>query len=425
MTNPSNPNTPKERVGSGSLIQRYRQLSLGVKILLFMVLGIVAGILAGERAEVVQPLGDLFIRLLMMGVIPLVFFNLLAGITSLTDPRSLGRVGAKIVAYYLTTTVAALTLGLTAMHILKPGNGMQLREKVDAEFGQVPDVADVFIELIPRNIFESFASGQVAQVVVFAIFLGLATLFLPEEPRGVLRRAFGALAEVLRKLVGIVLYFAPIGIGALAAATVGRYGAAIFGPLALFIVGIWAAQAVMVVVYMTLLVTFTRRSPLEFLTKTAPLYATTAATCSSLASLAVSLDIAERRLNLPRSIYSFTLPLGAQLNKDGTSIMLAGVLLFTAQAAGVDFSLASQVTIVLIGLVLSEGSGGIPGGGLVIALIFVQAFNLPLEIAALVGGIYRLIDMSSTTVNCMGDLVGTVIVAHSERGKPVTPAVAS
>lgn len=425
MTNPSNPDTPKERVGSGSLIQRYRRLSLGVKILLFMVLGIVAGILAGERAEVVQPLGDLFIRLLMMGVIPLVFFNLLAGITSLTDPRSLGRVGAKIVAYYLTTTVAALTLGLTAMHILKPGDGMQLREKVDAEFGQVPDVADVFIELIPRNIFESFASGQVAQVVVFAIFLGLATLFLPEEPRGVLRRAFGALAEVLRKLVGIVLYFAPIGIGALAAATVGRYGAAIFGPLALFIVGIWAAQAVMVVVYMTLLVTFTRRSPLEFLTKTAPLYATTAATCSSLASLAVSLDIAERRLNLPRSIYSFTLPLGAQLNKDGTSIMLAGVLLFTAQAAGIDFSLASQVTIVLIGLVLSEGSGGIPGGGLVIALIFVQAFNLPLEIAALVGGIYRLIDMSSTTVNCMGDLVGTVIVAHSERGKAVTPAVAS
>ncbi|MCH7491527.1 MAG: dicarboxylate/amino acid:cation symporter, partial [Gemmatimonadetes bacterium] len=126
MTNHPNPDAPKERVGSGSLIQRYRQLSLGVKILLFMVLGIVAGILAGERAEVVQPLGDLFIRLLMMGVIPLVFFNLLAGITSLTDPRSLGRVGAKIVAYYLTTTVAALTLGLTAMHILKPGDGMQL-----------------------------------------------------------------------------------------------------------------------------------------------------------------------------------------------------------------------------------------------------------------------------------------------------------
>jgi Na+/H+-dicarboxylate symporter len=119
-------------------------------------------------------------------------------------------------------------------------------------------------------------------------------------------------------------------------------------------------------------------------------------------------------MELPRSVYSFTLPLGAQLNKDGTSIMLAGVLLFTAQAAGVEFSLASQVTIVLIGLILSEGSGGIPGGGLVIALIFVSAFNLPLEIAAIVGGIYRLIDMGSTTINCMGDMVGTSIVAESE-----------
>ena len=113
-------------------------------------------------------------------------------------------------------------------------------------------------------------------------------------------------------------------------------------------------------------------------------------------------------------MYTFTLPLGAQLNKDGTAIMLAGVLLFTAQAAGVEFTLASQLSMLLIGLVLTTGSGGIPGGGLVIALIFVEAFHLPLEIAAIVGGIYRLIDMGSTTINCMGDMVGTMIVAHSE-----------
>ncbi len=113
-------------------------------------------------------------------------------------------------------------------------------------------------------------------------------------------------------------------------------------------------------------------------------------------------------------MYSFTLPLGAQLNKDGTAIMLSSILLFTAQASGVEFDLASQVTIVLVGLILSEGSGGIPGGGLVIALIFVKAFHLPLEIAAIVGGIYRLIDMGSTTINCMGDMVGTVLVSRSE-----------
>jgi Na+/H+-dicarboxylate symporter len=398
-----------------TLYRRYRRLSLGMKILLFMILGIVAGIVAGERATVVRPLGDLFIRLLMMGVIPLVFFNLLAGLTSLPDLKTLGRVGGKIISYYLLTTTMALVLGLTAMRLLRPGIGMQLTEEVGNEFGEVPNVADVFLDLVPENIFRSFADGQVAQVVVFAIFLGIATLFLPEPPRDSLRRGYTMLADVLRQLVGLVMHFGPIGIGALAASTVGQYGAAIFGPLALFIGGVWGAQLTMVVVYLALLVAFTRRSPWRFLSDTGPLYATTAATCSSLASLAVAMDVAEKRVKLPRSIYAFTLPLGAQLNKDGTSIMLAGVLLFTAQAAGVDFGLASQITIVLIGLVLSEGSGGIPGGGFVIALIFVRAFNLPLEVAAIVGGIYRLIDMGSTTINCMGDMVGTTIVAHSER----------
>ncbi len=397
-----------------TVVTRYRRLSPGVKILLFMVVGIAAGIAAGERAGMVQPVGDLFIRLLMMAVVPLVFFNLLAGITGLNDPRRLGRVGGKIIGYYLATTLVALTLGLGAMHVLRPGVGMQLRQDVDRELGRVPEVTDVFLNLVPQNVFQAFATGQIAQVVVFALFLGVATLFLPDEPRDLLRRSYGVLAEVLRKLVGIVLYFAPIGIGALAAATVGRHGAAIFGPLAVFIVGVLSAQAVMVVIYMTLIAVLTDRSPIDFLKQTGPLYATTAATTSSLASLVVSLDIADRRLRLPRSISSFTLPLGAQLNTDGTAIMLAGVVLFTAQAAGVDFSLASQATIVLIGLVLSVGGAGIPGGGLVLALIFVQAFDLPIEIAAIVGGIYRLIDMGNTTVNCMGDMVGTVIVADSE-----------
>lgn len=155
------------------------------------------------------------------------------------------------------------------------------------------------------------------------------------------------------------MHFAPLGLGALAAGSVGQYGSVIFGPMALFIGGICGAQAIMVIIYMVLLFLFTRQSPLAFIKQTAPLYATTAATCSSLASLAVSLDVAENRMKLPRSVYSFTLPIGAQMNKDGTSIMLAGVLLFTAQAAGVEFSLASQVTIVLVGLLLFLRHGSI------------------------------------------------------------------
>ncbi len=311
------------------------------------------------------------------------------------------------------------------MNLLQPGRGVTLTENIQETFGDVPAISDVILDLFPQNVFQAFSEGEMSQVVVFAIFLGIASLLLPEEQRQMTRQLFVTLAELLKRLVGIVLHFGPIGIGALAASTVGQYGTEIFGPMALFLVGIWGAQLSMVLFYLTALYGFTGMSPASFLKQTAPLYATTAATCSSLASLVVSLDLAERRLRIPRGIYTFTLPLGAQLNKDGTAIMLAGVLLFTAQAADIEFSIASQVTIIVVGLLLSEGSGGIPGGGLVVALIFVQAFQLPLEIAAVVGGIYRLIDMGSTTINCMGDMVGTLIVSRFEPEEPVGATDAS
>ena len=215
----------------------------------------------------------------------------------------------------------------------------------------------------------------------------------------------------------MILIVAPVGIGALMAVTVGRYGVALIGPLTRFLLGVYTAQFIVFIGYMLLLRSFTERNPGRFLRETGPLWATTAATTSSLASLSVSLEMAEK-IRLPRALYSFTLPLGAQLNKDGTSVMLGAVLLFTAQAAGVHFDAGSLITILFVGLLLSEGSGGIPGGGFVIALIYVQAFNLPIEVAAIVGGIYRLVDMGNTTVNVMGDMVGTSLVAHSESRRP-------
>jgi Na+/H+-dicarboxylate symporter len=389
-------------------------MGLGTQILIGMVIGAIGGALLGEKVAVVEPVGDLFIRLLLMAAIPLVFFNLLAGLTALTDLRTFGRLSAKIVGYYLVTTATALTLGLTAMHLVKPGLGMTLTEPVDTSIGEVPAVTEVLLNLIPTNVFRAFAEGNVAQLVVVAVMLGITTLFLPPEPRDLLRKGYAALAELFRKLVDGILFVAPVGIGALIAVTVGRYGAEIFGPMARFLLGVWGTQFLMMCVYMVLLLLLTDRRPWKFLRELGPLWATTIATTSSLASLSVALEMAEK-IKLPRPIYSFTLPLGAQINKDGTSIMLSAILIFTAQAAGVEFSLAQMVTILLVGLLLSEGSGGIPGGGLVIALIFVQAFNLPLEVAAIVGGIYRLVDMGNTTINVMGDMVGTSIVAHSER----------
>jgi Na+/H+-dicarboxylate symporter len=265
--------------------------------------------------------------------------------------------------------------------------------------------------MVPSNIFKSFAEGNLIQIVIFAIILGIVTLQFPDNQKKKFQDFFDGGAVLMRKLVEFILKASPLGLGALMAATFGEYGSKVVGPLSLFIGGVYGAQLLMVGFYMALL-WFVARIPMGwFLRSTSELYATTIATCSSLASLAVSLDLAENKLKLPKSIYSFTLPIGAQFNKDGTSIMLSGVLIFTAQAAGIELTFFQLVQIVVVGLFLVEGSGGIPGGALVVAMLYAKAFNLPLEIVAIVGGIYRLIDMGNTTVNCMGDMVATCLVA--------------
>lgn len=396
-----------------------RRIGLGSQILIGMVAGSALGAAFGDAVAVLQPVGDLFIRLLVLAAIPLVFFNLLAGLTALSDVRTFGRLAGKTMAYYVTTDVIALLLGLGAMAVLQPGVGMQLTGEVDGPVGTVPSITEVLLGMIPRNVFAAFAEGNVVQIVVIAVLLGIATLLLGQGPRTRLAHAYDDLAALFRRLVDIILWTAPLGIGALMAVTVGAYGSALLGPMARFLVGVYLAQLTIFFAYMALLRFGAGRQPVTFLRETGPLWATTAATTSSLASLSVSLEMAER-IGLPSSIYSFTLPLGAQLNKDGTSVMLGAVLLFTAQAAGVSFSPGAFLSIVLIGLLLSEGSGGIPGGGFVIALIYVQAFNLPIEVAAIVGGIYRLVDMGNTTVNVMGDLVGTSLVARSESRRKST-----
>jgi Na+/H+-dicarboxylate symporter len=400
--------------------ERRSGMGLGTQIFIGMLLGSALGAALGERVTVVQPVGDLFIRLLVLAAIPLVFFNLLAGLTALSDIRTFGRLAAKIMSYYVVTDLVALSLGFAAMALLRPGVGMQLTEQVEGTVGAVPSIGDVLLGMVPSNVFQAFAEGNVVQLVLLAVLLGIATLMLTGTARDRLSAAYSDLAALFRRLVDLILIVAPLGIGTLMAVTVGRYGTSLLGPMTKFILGVYAGQLVIFVGYMILLRTFTDCRPGRFLRDTGPLWATTVATTSSLASLSVGLEIAEK-IRLPRSLYSFTLPLGAQLNKDGTSVMLGAVLLFTAQAAGVGFGAASFLTILFVGLLLSEGSGGIPGGGFVIALIYVQAFNLPVEVAAIVGGIYRLVDMGNTTLNVMGDMVGTSLLAHSEAGREANP----
>ncbi len=213
------------------------RLGLGGRILLGMVVGAVLGGLLGERVSVLEPVGELFIRLLMLAAVPLVFFNLLAGLTALPDLGAFGRLAGKIVTFYFATTVVALLLGLASMALLRPGVGMTLEQTVEREIGTAPSVADVLLDLVPTNIFQAFAEGNVTQLVVVSVLLGIATLFLAEGPRDRLRGLFADASELFRKLVVLILAVAPYGIGALMAVTVGRYGAELFGPMATFVGG--------------------------------------------------------------------------------------------------------------------------------------------------------------------------------------------
>lgn len=398
----------------GKIVKSYLRIPFATRVLLWMLFGAIAGLVFKEDAIIVKPLGTGFLNLLLMAAIPLVFFNLLAGITSLKSVSSFGRIGGKVLVWYIFSTIVAILIGIGLMRFSQAGVGMTLKTEVSQDIGRIPNVGELLLDMIPVNIFKSFAEGNLIQIVVFAVLLGMVTLQLPSNMKQPIEKGYNLLAGLMRKLVEYILVLSPLCLGALMAATFGEFGSNIAGSLGKFIITIYVGQILMVMVYLTLLAIVGRVSISWFLNKTKELYATTVATCSSLASLAVALDIAETKMKLPKKVYSFTLPMGAQFNKDGTSIMLAGILIFTAQAAGLDFSFQELVQVVLVGLLVVEGSSGIPGGGLVVAMLFAEAFSLPIEIVAIVGGIYRLIDMGNTTVNCMGDMVATTIVSRFE-----------
>ncbi|MDN5204290.1 dicarboxylate/amino acid:cation symporter [Fulvivirgaceae bacterium BMA10] len=396
------------------MIQLYTKLSFATRVLIWMFFGAILGIIFGKDILFIKPVGEIFIQLLIMAAIPLVFFNLLSGLTAIGTIQSFGKVGLKVIIYYVFSTAIAITIGITVMSFTKAGEGMALQGEIPENIGEMPALDQIIMEMVPTNIFKAFAEGKLIQIVVFAVLLGIVVLNLPKEKKKWFQEGFEKIAELMRKLVELILKASPLCLGALMAATFGEYGSNLVGTLTMFIVSVYLAQVIMVAAYMLVLRLVGRISPFWFLKKSSTLYATTIATCSSLASLAVSLDVAEKDLKLPKKIFSFTLPLGAQFNKDGTSIMLAGILIFTAQAVGLEFTIPQMIQIVIVGLLLSEGSTGIPGGGLIIAMLFAKAFNLPLEIVAIVGGIYRLIDMGNTTVNCMGDLVATSVISKLE-----------
>lgn len=396
-----------------SMMERYRKIPLLTKLLVAMVIGIILGAVFGERINVIKPFGTVFLNLLKMAALPLIVVNLISGISSLDDPKIFGRVGIKIMIYYCVTTVIAIVLGLMLGTVLQPGRGFVLQGTYDQAIETIPSFGDTIVGLIPSNIFASLTNGKFDQIVVFSAFVGVAMLFVKKEDRAVLKSGVDSLANLFNKLVGMIMGYAPIGICALMACTVGTYGAQLGGFLAKYLGASYVCVLIQIIVYGVLLTIFGKCNPLWFLKKASPLMVTALGTSSSLACVPVGIECADN-MNIPKSISGFTIPLGSQVNKDGNGMMLAITFLFAAQAIGAPVTMDMLIKAILISLILTTGAGGVPGGGIVTIAIVIDAFGLPLEVVGIISGIFALIDMVYTMMNCLGDLVGTYIVAHLE-----------
>ncbi|MDR1832913.1 MAG: dicarboxylate/amino acid:cation symporter [Fusobacteriaceae bacterium] len=400
----------------------YRKNTLVIKLLVALVLGVVAGAAFGDRILVIKPLGSIFLNLLKLVALPLIIVNLISGISALGDPKAFGRIGVKILLYYAATTIIAIILGFVTGTLLKPGIGFTLTGKYDAAIAKVPSFLDTLVGLLPGNIFQTLTEGRLDQIVVFSAIVGIAVLFLKPEQKEILTKFFDSLAQVFNKIIAGILVYAPVGIFSLAAVTVAVYGKILIGFLVKYLGASYLGILLQIVVYAILLTVFTKVPLTKFFQKAGVLIITAISTSSSLAVVPVNLSVADE-LDVPRSISSFTIPLGAQVNKDGNGLMLAITFLFAAQAVGAPLPLPVFIKAIVLALILTTGAGGVPGGGIVSIAVIIDAFGLPLEVVGIVSGIFALIDMGYTTLNVLGDLVGTVIVSQSENRSAPSVAI--
>lgn len=400
-------------------------MNLSTRILIAMALGLLAGGLlnllyplvpglqAWVGAGLLRLVGDVFVAALQLLVVPLVLVSLVCGVSALSEPAKLGRLGIKAIGLYLLTTVLAISFALLAGLTFKPGSGAELAV---AEYTprQAPPVIEVLIGMVPRNPFQALAEGNMLQVIVFAVLLGLAAMLSGAAGRRV-ARSFEDWNEVVMALVGLVMKLAPYGVFALIARLVADVGIGNIAPLAsYFALVLGALLTHLLLTYPLLLKLLTGLNPLRFMAKmrTAQLFAFS--TASSNATIPVTLRTVRQSLGVNTSVSSFTVPLGATLNMDGTAIMQGIAVVFIAQVYGVDLSLGQLLTVVLMATLASIGSAGVPGAGLILLATVLVQVGLPVEAIAMIIGIDRLLDMTRTAVNITGDAMVSVVVARSE-----------
>lgn len=358
--------------------------------------------------------GEVFIASLKMLVVPLVFVSLVCGTCSLSDTSKLGRLGGKSIGLYILTTALAISLAIGAALLASPGNGVEMQSDATFDVSSAPTLAQVFINIFPSNPIQSMASGNMLQIIVFAVLFGLAVALSGQAGERI-AALFNDFNEIIMKLVTLLMNLAPYGVFFLMAKLFTTLGfETIASLLKYFLVVLFVLLFHGLAVYPTLLKTLTGLNPLIFLRKMRDAALFAFSTSSSNATLPVTMETVNKKLGVNNSISSFTVPLGATINMDGTAIMQGVATVFIAQVFGVDLSLTDYLMVILTATLASIGTAGVPGVGLIMLAMVLQQVGLPVEGIALIIGVDRLLDMTRTSVNITGDAMVSVIVAKSE-----------
>lgn len=358
--------------------------------------------------------GQIFLRSLQMLVVPIVLVSLICGTAGLGDLKKLGRIGGKTLILYIFTTAIAISLGLLVAFIISPGVGFDLVTTATFEAQAPQSLSQTIINLVPRNPLEAMAQGEMLQIILFAMLFGIS-LTLAGKPAEGLLQTLEQLNIVVMKLVGIVIRFSPIGVFCLIAKVFADQGFDAIAPLAKYFFTILLVLMIhLTVVYPILLKALTGLSPVIFIKKFNEVMFFAFSTASSNATIPVSLEVAERRLGINRSVCSFTIPLGATINMDGTAIMQGVATVFVSQAFGIDLSFNQYLMVIMTATLASIGTAGVPGVGLIMLAMVFQQVGLPLEGIGIIMAVDRLLDMVRTSVNIAGDATISCIVANSE-----------
>ncbi|WP_390339610.1 dicarboxylate/amino acid:cation symporter [Vibrio harveyi] len=395
-----------------------------------VILGMVAGILTGFAirtlfadngfvdAYIVNGLfevgGQIFVASLKMLVVPLVFVSLVCGTSSLKDLSTLGRMGGKTLAFYVATTAIAITLALTMGTLFQPGAGADLTAASSFKSAEAPSLGQVIIDMFPTNPISAMAEGKTLQVIVFAVLFGIA-ISAAGKPGERIAAFFSDLNEVIMKLVAILMNLAPYGVFFLMAKLFTGLGlSAIFNLAEYFVVLAGTLLLHGLVTYSLMLKGFTGLNPITFLRKMEDAIMFAFSTASSNATIPVTMETAKHRMGVENRVSSFTVPLGATVNMDGTAIMQGVATAFIAQAFNIDLTMGDYLMVIMTATLASIGTAGVPGVGLVMLAMVLNQVGLPLEGIALIMGVDRLLDMIRTAVNITGDSAVTIIVAKSE-----------